>query len=39
MLRNMGGLLSCDREGDELLFTVSLPKPDEEEPSSPAGEP
>ena len=34
MLRNVGGLLSCEREGEELLFTVSLPKPDEEESSS-----
>jgi len=40
MLRNMGGLLGCEREGEELLFTVSLPKPDEEEErSSPAEEP
>lgn len=26
MLRHMGGLLSCEREGDEVVFTVSLPK-------------
>lgn len=26
VLRNMGGLLSCEREGDEIVFTVSLPK-------------
>ncbi len=26
MLRDMGGLLGCDREGEEMLFTVSLPK-------------
>jgi len=26
MLRHMGGLLSCERVGDEVVFTVSLPK-------------
>jgi signal transduction histidine kinase len=26
LLRDMGGFLNCDREGEEILFTVSLPK-------------
>lgn len=41
MLRQMGGLLSCEREGDEVVFMVSLPKwvVRETSPRPEAGEP
>jgi len=35
MLRDLGGHLGCEREGEKMVFTVSLPKPHaEEEPPS-----
>jgi len=41
MLRSMGGLLGCEREGDEMAFTVSLPKSEDlkEMPGDPAVHP